>query len=125
MKQIAVIGLGGAVGALGRWSIGELLDRSPSGFPWATVIVNLLGCLAIGAASRRWRPGSDRWAFGVTGLLGGFTTFSTFADETRALLADGRSVTALVVVATTLFGGVAAVSIARAGVAQSPPPEAR
>lgn len=119
-RQIGLVGVGGALGALVRWSIAESIDRPPAGFPWATLLVNLVGCAAIGAASRRWRPGSDRWAFGVTGLLGGFTTFSAFANETRELLADGRAATALVLVAATLLGGIAAVSIARAGVPHSP-----
>lgn len=111
---VGLVGLGGAVGALARWSIGELADRPPAGFPWPTLLVNLVGCLAIGIASRRWRPGTTRWAFGVTGVLGGFTTFSAFADETRELVAAGRDVAALAVVALTLAGGLAAVAVARA-----------
>lgn len=124
MRQSVVIGIGGAVGGLARWSIGELIRTPPAGLPWATVLVNLAGCIAIGVASRRWRPGSARWAFGVTGVLGGFTTFSTFANEVRELLADGRSTAALAVVTITLVGGVAAVAVARAGVRQAAP-EAR
>ena len=124
LKQIALVGAGGAAGAIGRWSIAELLDRPPGGFPWATLLVNLVGCLAIGAASRRWRPGSDRWTFGVTGVLGGFTTFSAFANETRELLADGRAPVALLLVAATLLGGITAVALARAGVPHATAPEA-
>lgn len=122
MRRITVIGLGGAIGALARWSIGELVERPPAGVPWATLLVNLAGCFAIGAASRRWHPDTDRWAFGVTGVLGGFTTFSAFANETRELLADGRAGAALGVVAVTLIGGVAAVTVARAGVPAVPEP---
>jgi CrcB protein len=121
VREIVVVGVGGAVGALARWSLGELIDRPPAGFPWATLLVNLAGCVAIGVASRRWRPGTDRWAFGVTGVLGGFTTFSTFADETRELLAAGRPGAALTVVAVTVAGGLLAVSLARAAVADVHP----
>ena len=90
MRLGAVIALGGAAGALLRWVIGEQWPVLPGQFPWSTLWINVSGCLAIGVlmalieevlAGRVYvRP-----LLGV-GLLGGFTTFSTFAVETRALL---------------------------------------
>ena len=105
------VATGAAVGAAARWSIGELVDTS--GFPWATLIVNLVGCLAMGVASIRLHRGTASWSFAVTGLLGGFTTASTFGVETRQLLADDRLVAALAYVLASLGGGVAAVGIVR------------
>ena len=90
MRLGAVIALGGAAGALLRWGIGEQWPVLPGQLPWSTLWINISGCLAIGIlmalieevlAGRVYvRP-----LLGV-GFLGGFTTFSTFAVETRALL---------------------------------------
>ncbi len=92
VRLAAVIGLGGAAGALLRWSVGQEWPVRPGAFPWSTLAINVAGCLAIGVlmvlmeevlAGRIYvRP-----LLGI-GLLGGFTTFSTFAVETRALLGD-------------------------------------
>ncbi len=89
-RLAAVIAIGGASGALLRWGIGREWPVAPGQFPWSTLWINVTGCLAIGVlmvlieevlAGRVYvRP-----LLGV-GLLGGFTTFSTFAVETRALL---------------------------------------
>jgi len=86
----AVIAIGGAAGALLRWDLGREWPVLPGHFPWTTLVINVSGCLAIGVlmalieevlAGRIYvRP-----LLGV-GFLGGFTTFSTFAVETRALL---------------------------------------
>ena len=91
------IGFGGALGALARWSIGEAFVASlgsavlgSQGFPWDTLVANVIGCAAIGVLAplviRRsaWVAG-----FAVTGFLGGFTTYSAFAEETFALLDRG------------------------------------
>jgi len=87
-----VIAVGGAAGALLRWGIGREWPSLPGHFPWSTLVINVSGCLAIGVlmalieevlAGRVYvRP-----LVGV-GFLGGFTTFSTFAVETRALLGE-------------------------------------
>jgi CrcB protein len=86
------ISAGGALGAVARWSIGEAVVVSGAGstFPWETLIANVIGCAAIGVFAplviRRsaWVAG-----FAVTGFLGGFTTYSAFAEETFALLDRG------------------------------------
>ena len=89
------IGVGGALGALARWSIGELVlavADSPT-FPWGTLIANVVGCFAIGVLA----PIAVRhaaWVSGlvVTGFLGGFTTYSAFAEEVFALVDRGNAV---------------------------------
>ena len=81
--------LGGALGALARWGVAEALPPSPGGWPWATLLVNLTGCLLLGvllggprAPAPPAAPGS-RPFLGV-GVLGGYTTYSTFAVEVGA-----------------------------------------
>jgi CrcB protein len=92
VRLAGVIAVGGAAGALLRWRIGEEWPVRSGAFPWSTLAINVAGCLAIGVlmvlmeevlAGRVYvRP-----LLGV-GLLGGFTTFSTFAVETHTLLGD-------------------------------------
>lgn len=114
MRALSIVAAGGVVGAIGRWGVGELVNGTSSGFPWATFVVNVVGCLLIGLATRRLVRGSDAWLGVVVGVLGGFTTFSAFAVETRALLDDGHGVTALVYVGASVVVGLAAVDAVRA-----------
>ena len=91
---LAYVALGGALGALARYGIsGWVYDRMGETFPWGTVVVNVLGCLALGAVVR-WLQVSDVSPevrpFLTIGLLGAFTTFSTFSYETVALLQEGQ-----------------------------------
>ena len=107
--------LGGALGALGRWGLAEGLPSSPAGWPWATLVVNLTGCLLMGAllalvAARSPEPAWARPFLGV-GLLGGWTTFSTFAVEVVELVDAGSAVLAAAYVLASVVGGVAAVAL--------------
>ena len=86
--------------------------RDPGGWPWATLIVNLVGCLAIGLAARKLARDTVAWAFVVTGVLGGFTTFSAFAVELNDLLDADRFGIAASYLALTLVGGYVATAIA-------------
>ena len=113
MRSYVLVAVGGAVGASVRWQVGELIVRDPGEFPWATLIVNIVGCVLAGLAARRLLAGSDRWIAVVTGLLGGLTTYSAFAHETRGLLDAGHAGQALVYVAASMVGGLTAVEIAR------------
>jgi CrcB protein len=84
-----LIGLGGAIGSVMRWMISIRLDDSlgrlplgSEGFAWPTLIVNILGCFVIGFIAGHRKHSLDAWHFWVVGVLGGFTTFSTFMMET-------------------------------------------
>lgn len=108
-----VIALGGATGAVLRWSLSEAVPPG-SGFPWATFLVNVTGSFALGALPA-WRMVRRRrlLALGVgPGLLGGYTTLSAYAEETRALLGDGATATALVYLLGTLTACVTAAGLA-------------
>ena len=105
--------LGGALGALARWGIGTALPGSAGGWPWATLLVNLTGCLLIGVllavllarfpASTRLRP------FLAVGVLGGYTTFSTFAVDVVRLGEAGAWPTASGYVLASVLGGAVCV----------------
>jgi CrcB protein len=110
-----VAALGGALGALGRWAIAGALPHSPGGWPWSTLLVNLVGCLAIGAllAVLLARFPRSRWLrpFLAVGVLGGFTTYSTFAMDVVRLTGAGHEVLAVVYVLASVLGGVLAVVV--------------
>ena len=94
MQNIALIGAGGAIGALLRYGLSGLTHRwLGETFPWGTLTVNLVGCLFIGllwAISERSPMTPAVRIFLLTGTLGAFTTFSTFGLETFNLLRDGE-----------------------------------
>ncbi|MGY1748591.1 fluoride efflux transporter CrcB [Modestobacter sp. SYSU DS0511] len=105
--------LGGALGALARWAVAEVLPSpAAGGWPWATLLVNLAGCLLLGALLGAVFPRhpDHPWLrpFLGTGVLGGFTTFSTFAVETVRLADGGAWATAAGYVAASVLGGVLA-----------------
>ncbi|MEV0646711.1 fluoride efflux transporter CrcB [Phytomonospora sp. NPDC050363] len=108
---LAAVSLGGVVGALGRHGL-TILIPTPSGWPLGTFLVNVSGCLAMGVLlgylARHRTPPLTQPFLGV-GVLGGYTTFSTYADETRGLLADGRVTAAVLYVVASLVLGLAAV----------------
>ncbi len=121
-----VVAAGGAVGALARYGI-EVLIPTPVGhaaWPTATFLVNVTGCLVLGAVlvivKELW-PGSERGGFArlvrpllVTGVLGGYTTFSTYAVETTTLLRQGAGLLALAYAIGSVLAGVLAVALALA-----------
>lgn len=105
--------LGGALGALARWGVAEALPPA-SGWPWATLMVNLAGCLLLGAlvAVLAVRFADATWPRPLlaVGVLGGFTTYSAFALEVVRLTEDGAALTAAGYVVVSVAGGVAAVA---------------
>lgn len=111
MRSSLAVAVGAALGASLRWGTARLLDTD--GFPWATLVVNLLGCAVIGVLAIRLRRGTDLWYFAVTGVLGGLTTASTFAVETRELFDDGRLMAACAYVVVSVVGGLALASAGR------------
>ena len=115
---LGAVAIGGAIGAAARWSVGTPWTLEPGSWPWATLIVNVVGSLAIGFAARRIVVDTAGWAFVVTGLLGGFTTFSAFAVQLNAMVEAERPELAIAYGAVTLIAGVGATLIARAGPAR-------
>lgn len=114
---MAAVAVGGSIGATARWAVGSTYDVVPGDWPWPTLVVNVLGCLLIGVASRRLERGTLRWNAIVTGLLGGFTTMSAFAVELNDMVDLDRTRSAVAYGAVTLVAGAAAVTL---GVATSP-----
>lgn len=102
------VAVGGAIGAGARWLAGVPFEVTPGTFPVRTLVVNVLGCLLIGVAASRLHRESLAWAFAVTGVLGGFTTMSAFAQELNDLVDAGRGGLMVVYLVATLAGGMAA-----------------
>nr|WP_203634753.1 CrcB family protein [Streptomyces sp. SID10815] len=110
---IAVVAAGGAIGACARYGSALLWPTATGAFPWTTLWVNVIGCGVIGvfmvvitdvwAAHRLVRP------FFGTGVLGGFTTFSTYAVDIQRLVDGGHARTGLLYLASTLLAALAAV----------------
>ena len=94
LQNLLAIALGGAIGSLMRYGVGLGIARwSQSGFPWATFSVNVAGSFAFGLLayilSERLPEAHALRAFVLVGMLGAFTTFSTFSFETLGLLQEG------------------------------------
>lgn len=108
---------GGAIGATARWSVDWVSDSVWAGgtWPWATLLVNVVGCVLIGFAARLVVPGTAAWAFVVTGMIGGFTTFSAFAVELNDLAEADRITLAVAYASVTLAMGIAATALADVG----------
>lgn len=110
---LLVISAGGALGSLARWGVGELVPWSGTSFPWATFVENVSGGFALGLLMvfllEVWPPHRYLRPFLGVGLLGGYTTFSTYLLESRQLLAEGRLATAFGYLGGTLVVGLAAV----------------
>jgi CrcB protein len=90
--------VGGALGSLARWLVAEWIATMPwaAGFPFGTLLVNIVGSFGIGVFSELllegglWNAGSGVRALIFAGLFGGFTTFSSFSLQTLALLRTGQ-----------------------------------
>jgi CrcB protein len=112
-----LVGAGGALGAMTRHGAGVLTNRlMGSPMPYATAFVNIIGCavigvLAGGVASGHIRMSSDARLFVFVGILGGFTTFSSFGLDTLTLFIEGRLTQALLNVALQVGLGLAAVFV--------------
>ncbi len=110
---LGVISVGGALGALARYGLAVAWPHRPDQFPWATFVTNVTGCLLIGvlmvlitevlSAHRLLRP------FLGVGVLGGYTTFSTYTVDIQQLVAAGAARTGLAYLAGTLAAALAAV----------------
>ncbi|MDY0404581.1 CrcB family protein [Virgibacillus sp. 179-BFC.A HS] len=109
MGYIAV-GLAGIVGSLLRYYMSVWLGDASGVFPWATLVTNLIGCFLLGYFTSRiakiaWLHPPIATAIG-TGLIGSFTTFSTFSTETVTLVVQGHAGLAAVYVGTSAVFGL-------------------
>ena len=112
---LAAIATGGALGSVGRYAVGLALPHGAGSFPWGTFVVNISGSVAMGLLVV-WVLSMDRphpWLrpFLGVGVLGGWTTFSTYAVEGRDLFAAGRPGLALTYVLGSLLVGLMAVGV--------------
>ncbi|MFB8774215.1 fluoride efflux transporter CrcB [Streptomyces broussonetiae] len=116
LPVVAAVSLGGGAGAAARYAATLRWPAEPGGFPWAVFWANVIGCAVIGVflvvvTEVRSAHPLVRPFFG-TGVLGGFTTFSTYAVDIRNLVDAGRPGTALAYLAATLGGALVAVWLA-------------
>jgi len=118
VKELLAVGAGGFVGAIARYGLSGLVYRwFGESFPVGTLAVNLLGCLVIGLLSAlsedRQALSAHARLFVMIGLLGSFTTFSTFGYETVELLRSGSVKLALLNAVGSVVLGLAAVILGR------------
>ena len=119
MGKALMVGAGGFLGSVLRYLIGGLVQSAAAGstFPYGTLVVNFTGCYAIGLVSQlieaqgALSPGAR--AFLVVGVLGGYTTFSAFANETVNLARDGQRLVAGMNIGGQLVLGLCAVWLGR------------
>ncbi len=112
-KMVITVAAGGAAGAALRYlamvAVGRVLG---AGFPYGTLVVNILGCLALGALieimALSWSVGLELRAFLVVGVLGGFTTFSAFAMDSVYLAERGQLLAAGLYMASSVVVSIAA-----------------
>lgn len=113
MKAIILVAVGGAIGSLMRYGAAVWMrEWSSVGFPWHTFTVNIIGCLLIGMLfSWSFQPSfreEIRW-FLMIGIMGGFTTFSSFGLETFDLIKQQKTALAMLYVISTNLLGILAV----------------
>lgn len=110
IKQILLVGIGGAVGSALRFLMSELTIRYyTQSFPLATFAINIIGCFIIGILVNSIPTNSSLKFILIAGFCGGFTTFSTFARETFDLIHNNQSVVAITYTIASCVIGVLAV----------------
>ena len=116
IKSLLIVGLGSFCGGALRYYISTLMKSACSqGFPWGTLSINLVGCLLIGlllGIFSRCGVQSNSWSLLLTvGLCGGFTTFSTFANESLQMLQSGNTLNLLIYILASVIVGIALVAL--------------
>jgi len=114
IKNFLLVGLGGGIGSIARYFTQKWFNENyPQSFPWGTFTVNLLGCVLIGAiygiSEKTTLLSPQARLFLITGICGGFTTFSTFAFENMDLLRSGDSLYFIIYTIASVVLGIGGV----------------
>ena len=113
MRTVLAVAVAGAIGALARWGIGAWFGHRFPSFPWGTMVINISGSFILGvmfAVLVERNIGSPMLRVALmTGLLGAYTTFSTFSLETFRLFEDGATGSALANIGLSVALGLLAV----------------
>ena len=112
MRILFIIGAGSFIGGIFRYLMSQVIqNRFLSTFPYGTLCVNILGCLLIGIVfgmNEKGNVGMEWRLFLATGILGGFTTFSAFSNESIAMLRNGQLWAAFTYISISVFAGLCA-----------------
>ena len=115
IKNVAIVGAGSFIGGAARYLVSLVMKGVSKGFPWATLVVNVLGCFLIGLLWGLFSRGSSEggnWALFLTvGVCGGFTTFSTFSKEALMMLQSGNIWGFAAYVGVSVIAGIALVAL--------------
>lgn len=110
-RSLALVAVGGALGALARFAVGVTLGASAGAWPWSTLAVNVSGAfllaVLVGLVTARFDGGAWTRPLLGTGMLGAYTTFSAVSVEIERLAARGAGSVALAYATTTLAAGIA------------------
>lgn len=118
LKSILIVGFGGFIGTAARFIISRYFQLNiASVFPWSTFIINIVGCLLIGLIYGISEKGevlsSDIRLFLTVGICGGFTTFSTFSNDSLMLMRDQEWLRFALYTSLSVFIGLIAVYVGR------------
>ena len=115
IRNIIAVGAGSFIGGIARYLVSLAMKGISKGFPWATLLVNLIGCLIIGLLwgflSRNASESTSWGLFLTVGLCGGFTTFSTFSKEALTMLQTGQIWGFASYIALSILAGIALVAL--------------
>ena len=115
IRNIIAVGAGSFIGGIARYLVSLAMKGISKGFPWATVLVNLIGCLIIGLLwgflSRNASESTSWGLFLTVGLCGGFTTFSTFSKEALTMLQTEQIWGFASYIAISILAGIALVAL--------------
>lgn len=116
IKSFLIVGIGSFIGGALRFGISTWMKQvCHQGFPWGTLTVNLLGCFTIGilyGLFNRYSTLSSPWCLLLTtGLCGGFTTFSTFANESMQMIQNGNTGGFIGYVLASVIGGLSLIGL--------------
>ena len=111
MKQVLIVFIGGGLGTVMRFLTSKIIPYSGKGFPWSTFSANMIGCLIIGVITgyflRNISENQSEWIlFATVGFCGGFTTFSSFANENFLFLRDDNYIIMLIYSVLSVLSGI-------------------